>query len=294
MGTLKTIFSYEDYRTFLADYYETKKAEDAPFSYRLFSTKAGFGNKGFLYNVIQGRRNLSKPSIVRLAQAMELTRPEANYFEDMVFFGQAKNFRDREHFFNRMSTARVKSPEGITAKKLREDQFTYFSDWYNVVIRSVIELCPFASDFKWLAKMVRPNITPKQAQEAVELLERLGLIEKTQDGVYRLLDKTVTTGPQVVSLAVQRFHLDMMDRAAEAVRNLPKEKRNVSALTVGISKESYAKICELILACQNEILDVARQDDKADQVYQINFHFFPISFPIGGVKGECNEAVSSL
>jgi uncharacterized protein (TIGR02147 family) len=53
------IFAYTDYRKLLAEYYADQKKRNSAFSYQSFASKAGFPNRGFLYNVITGSRSLS-------------------------------------------------------------------------------------------------------------------------------------------------------------------------------------------------------------------------------------------
>ncbi len=276
---MKTIYLYDDYRKFLADYYAERKTTEKRFSYRILSMEAGFANKGFIFNVIQGKRNLSGSSVFQLSQALKLPKREAQYFENLIFFNQATNYRERQHFFDRMVLSRTNSHVGSQAKRIREDQFELYSKWYNAVIRSVLDLCPFRGDFEWLAKMVRPAITPKQAKKAIQLLEKLGLILKQEDGFYKLSELVLTTGPEVSSLAVQKFHLDMIALAAKAIESMAKTKRNATGLTINLSKESYNAVCQKLLACQEEIMAIVRNDTKADQVFQLCFQLFPVSFP---------------
>ena len=54
---MPNIISYQDYRQFLGDYYEEKKAILPTFSYQSFSQKAGFASKSFVFNVIKGKNH---------------------------------------------------------------------------------------------------------------------------------------------------------------------------------------------------------------------------------------------
>ena len=163
------------------------------------------------------------------------------------------------------------------ARRLRKDQYEFYSNWYHVVIRSLIDLYPDISDYSKLAAMVHPPIRPKQAQKSVELLERLGLIEKKKDGGYKVSSKILTTGNEIQSLAVSHFHLECMELAAKALKELPKDRRNISGLTLGISPKACSQICEVIQSCQEKILDIAEKDSESDMVYQLNFQLFPVS-----------------
>ena len=68
-----------------------------------------------------------------------------------------------------------------------------------------------------------------------------------------------------------------MELASKALRELPRDKRNFSGLTLGISPNAYKKICEIIHSTQEKILEVAEKDTDPNSVYQLNFHFFPVS-----------------
>jgi uncharacterized protein (TIGR02147 family) len=279
---MTNIFRYNDYRKFLADYYEEKKRTVQYFSYMNFSRKAGFTSKSFVFNVIKGRKNLSRASVVKLCRLLQLGKTEAAYFENLVYFNQAKNFSERDFYYRQLNAIHHTTSEASSAKQLRKDQYEFYSNWYQVVVRSLIDLYPSVKDPRDLAAMLYPAITQKQAQKSIELLLRLGLIKRQADGSYKVSSKMLTTGKDIQSLAVQRFHLECMDLAANALRELPGGKRNISGITLGISQEAFAKIEQVIISCQEEILDIAEKDKKSDRVFQLNFQFFPVS----RVKGE--------
>jgi uncharacterized protein (TIGR02147 family) len=272
------IFEYQDYRTFLADYYEQTKSVDPEFSYNSFSRALGFSSKSFLYNVIKGKKNLSGTSVAGVRAGLGLGKTEGLYFENLVRFNQAKTFSERELWFAKLSAVRAATAHASKARRLQRDQYELFSTWYHAVVRSLVDMYPHLSgDYSTLAKMVNPALRPKQVQKSIALLVRLGLLVPVKGGKYAVAEKRVTTGEQVQSMAVLRFHLETMKLAEQALKELPKDKRNNSGLTLGISKESYEKIVALIYECQKKIMDVADNDMKADRVYQVNFQVFPVS-----------------
>jgi uncharacterized protein (TIGR02147 family) len=209
---------------------------------------------------------------------MGLSKTGASYFENLVYFNQAKNFSERDHYFEKLNSLPTPTAESSAARKLRNDQYELYANWYHAAIRSLIDLYPkISGDYAALAKMVYPAIKTSQAKKSVELLVRLGLITRKNNHAYKINDARLTTGEEVQSLAVQRFHIDTMKLAEQAIKRLPKDKRNISGLTLGISQETYEKVRKLIYECQKKIMDVADKDEKADRVYQVNFHAFPVS-----------------
>jgi uncharacterized protein (TIGR02147 family) len=274
---MESIFAYTDYRTFLADYYTHHKAINPAFSYQMLSDKAGFPNRGFLYNIITGIKNLSKSGTVKLSQAIQLKSMEADYFENLVSFNQSKNLRERNYFFDKLNAIKGNLQGSATKREMRKDQYEFYAAWYISVIRSLIDMHGFKDDYRKLAKSVYPQIKPKEAKKAVLILEKLGMIKKQKDGFYKASDKIITAGKEIVQLGLQNFHLQAMDLAKKALQDLPKEKRNISGLTLGISKNTYDAMCKEIEAFRAKLLAMAEADSEAANVYQLNFHFFPVS-----------------
>ncbi len=272
------ICRYTDYRKFLQDYYEEARGKNPGFSYRVFSERAGIKSRGFLCNVLQGRRSLLKSNIFALAQAMRLNKVESDYFENLVAFNDAVTLRERNHFYERLSAIKLSGNTAWKPQITRSEQFEYYSKLHYSVVRSLIDIRGFNGDYRVLAKSVRPRITPGQARKAVELLVRLGFIKK-QKGGYAVTNKSITTEPEVESLAVLNLHKQAGELALKSLEELPKNQRNVTGLTLGISKQVYERICKEIDAFRLRLLQIAEADEAADSVYQLNFQLFPLSMP---------------
>jgi uncharacterized protein (TIGR02147 family) len=282
---MPNIFEYTDYRKYLAGWFEEKKKSLPSFSYASFAQKAGFSDRGFFHNVIHGKRDLTKESIVKVSQAIGHSKTEADYFENLVFFNKASELKERSYFFEKINSVKSTGRTAVKAMEIRKDQYDFYSKWYHSAIRSLIDMYPFKDDYQWLAKNVFPQITSRQAKKSVQLLERLGLIARQKDKTYKLASKSVTTGNEVVSLAVNNFHKESADLAKNALECLPVNKRNITGLTLGISEKSYFKICEEIQAFRAKIIQSVQQDDESDRTYQLNFHFFPITNTAIKVRG---------
>lgn len=272
-----SVFNFTNYRTYLQAYYNEKKLEGNGSSYKTLSDRIGFKDKSFLYGVMKNKKNLSKSSIFKISQALKHNRHEADYFENLVGFNQAKDIKEQNYCFKRMQQVKGLGKGFVGAKQLRGDQYDYLSNWYNTVIHTHITLFGFDGDYKYLAKAVHPAILPKQAKKSVELLQRLRLITKSADGIWKVVDKALATPREVSSLAIRNFHAQMAELGLNALKDLPKEKRFLTGLTLGISKETYDTICCKVEKFGSELLEMAVKDDKADKVYHMNIQLFPVS-----------------
>ena len=73
------LFEYQSYRDYLRAYYNEQKGLKKSFSYRSFSKKAGIQAPSFLFYVIEGKRNLTKNSLLKISGAIGHSRDEADY-----------------------------------------------------------------------------------------------------------------------------------------------------------------------------------------------------------------------
>lgn len=276
--TVKPVFAYTDFRVFLADYFKVQKSKFRFFSYRYFSNRAGFKSRDFLYKVIRGQKNLSASSVFMISQAIGFNRQESDFFEALVGFNQAKHHKERDAHFAKMQAFSNRSAGPTTeSTTLSPDQYEFFSAWYHTAIRSYIDLHPFIGDFKALAKALTPSITPAQAKRSVALLERLGFITRGDNGVYKVTDKALKTGENVREHAMDKLFRSFMGLAEEALDKTPRTRRNISGLTLGISRGTYDDMVKRIQAFRAELADLANRDRNADRVYQLTLQLFPLS-----------------
>jgi uncharacterized protein (TIGR02147 family) len=274
---MQSVYLYTDYRKYLADWYEEKKTGNSGFSYRVFARKAGFSDKGYFHSVIHAKRNLAKQSIIKISRAIGHSKAESEYFENLVFYNQETDPNERTYFFEKLNGVRITEKKGAEAQQMRKDQYEFYSKWHHSAIRSLIDMYPFNGDYQWLANSVYPAISPREARQSVQLLEKLGIIEKTKTGTYKLTSKSITTGADLVGLAVLNFHREATDLAKNALASIPADKRNITGLTLGLSEKTYKHICEEIARFRSTIVKIVEQDEEADRTYQLNFHFFPIT-----------------
>jgi uncharacterized protein (TIGR02147 family) len=266
------IYKYFDYRLLLKDLFDKRKKENPHFSYRVLAKKAGFKSAGYFANLLSGKCNLSLTVAYKLSEAFNLKKFEAEYFVTLVMFNLATNHIEKKKYYDKLLT--LKRAE---LKTLDERQFEYFGEWYYLAIREILDYHLFKDDFKALAKMLVPAITPTQAKKAIELLEELGMIRKNPYGYYEKMDAILTTPSNWQSQAINFYQFQSLELAKQSFDIWDRKLRDISTLTLSISSEEFKKIQEKLNQVQEEILLLAQNAKKADRVYQINFYSFPLT-----------------
>jgi uncharacterized protein (TIGR02147 family) len=272
MSKRMSLFEFTDYRLYLRSYYDTEKERNSKFSHRYLANKLGLSTSNFLLLVMQGKRNISSDLRFRLSQYLKHNKDEAEYFESMVNFCQATSSGEKELHYSRM----VEQRKLLNINDLSDDQYEYYSEWYHPIVREMAVMNEFEGKPELISKAIVPHVGLRQIKKSISLLLKIGLLKKTGTK-YMQSSLVVTTGPEVVSMGVLNFHRMMALRAAEALDAFPREQRNVTSCTVGISQEGYEKIVKAIADCRKDVMKIAESDHKTDRVCQINFQLFPLN-----------------
>ena len=310
------IFLYEDYRSFLRDLYQHLKATQRGFSHRFFSKKAGFTSPNMLQLVIDAKRNITLKTVGKFIRGLKLNQQEAGFFTSLVNFNQAATPEEKSKAFQGMS----KSRKFREIHELSKEVFRFYTQWFHIVIREMIDLDGFKADPEWIAQNLLPSISKDQAERALKLLLKLKLIKKTDDdtgdrdklprwgesggesgfaprlepkhpalpvrGGLTRTDPIIATTPEVKSLAVVNYHQSMMTLAAQSLSSVPGEERDITSATVGFRQEELPRIKKKIEEFRKSLLAEAETGPRRpDRIYQLNIQLFPVTQKIEDKRG---------
>ncbi len=271
---LIAVFDYTNYRDFLRDYYRIRK-ETTGYTHRDFARETGMNSTAWLLHLMRGTKNLTVESANQIAKGIGLSKTEREYFENMVAFTQARTATSKDIHFQRMLAQKRR----LKIARLTEEQYDYYTKWYHPAIRSLVSKIPWGEDYTYLAENLIPPIPAKDAKASVQMLLKLGLISKQEDGSWSQTAPIVSTGDEVASLHVANYHREVSRLAEDVYDRFPKEERDISAMTIGIQAKDAERIKLRIQEFRKEILEIARLSDDADRVMQLNIQFFPLSQP---------------
>ena len=277
--TAVNVFEYTDYRSFLKDFYETKKNLNPQYSMSSFTRRAGLGesSRGYLKLIIEGKRNLTTHTLRRFSEALGLAAKDALYFENLVYFNQAKTGKDRDFYFQRMAI----SASGQESKQfeLLRSQYQYHSNWYYVAVREIAGLASFKEEPSWISNQLRGKISSKQAQEALTHLERLGLLRRHSGKLIQSEPLVKYTGGQFNNI-IQKFHGEMIDRAKESLVEDSYEERNASCVTLSCDHARLAELKKRIDQFRDQVTTEFGVGSKSpDAVIQVNVQLFQLTPP---------------
>ena len=279
----KEIFLYTDYRAFLKEYYNALKKTMPGFSYKYMAERAGFSSRSFQKLVIDGKKNLTKESILKIAKALRLNKKATEYFENIVFFTQVKELDRKAYYLELIDKFRKRNKPEV----LLPAEYAYLEEWYFPILREIVELPEFDENPDKIAKMLLFALKQNTIKKSFDFLVSHGFLERDSQGRLKKKEKTLHTGRvehnETLAVKVRQFHLKMIELAAKAVADFPNDIRHVTNTTLSMSQESYEKALKRIETMRYELLELAGTDDNADQIYQLNVNLFPM------IKKERNE-----
>lgn len=283
MRTIKdtpSVFQYNDYRILLKDLFQFHQKRNRHFTFRFFSQKAGLSSPSALKEVMDNKKNLTQRSILQFAIGFNLNKSETDYFTSLVYFNQAEAEDEKNRYYKEL----MRLQQNHKGKTLTASQYEYYSNWYNSAIRELACIKGFKDDPDWIAEKLVPAIKPSEAKKAIELLTSIGLLTRQQDGTLKQDTPKLEVDADVTGLSIRNFNRNMIQLGAEAIERFDKDEREVSGLTLGISRECGQEIKNMVREFKKQVLNYAVNDARtADTVYQLNFQLFPMT-GTGGAK----------
>ena len=268
---MKSILDYKDYHLFMQDYYDYRKSHGA-FSWREFCKLAGFSSPNFLKLVCMGQSKLSMVKIEPVAKAMGLVGYESEYFRQLVIFGNAtKDSVKKDAILNMEKIAREHK-----ARVVDSDAFQYYESWKYPVIRELAPMMPGARP-RDIAEECKEYVSAEEVRDILAFLVKAGFLQKDGEKIYSQTEKTVIASKESLPIAIRAMHKEMGNMAVRAVDRYNANERFFTGATLGICREAYERIIGEVSDCCRKVVDIANEYKDLDQVYRINFQFFPCS-----------------
>ncbi|MEL6348669.1 MAG: TIGR02147 family protein [Myxococcota bacterium] len=274
------LFGYLNFREYLRSWFAWKKKKNPRYSYRLFARLTGQRSPSLLLHIMEGKRNLTAAMLEGYQNALQLNDEERAFFEALVTLDQGGTPQARNQAWEQIAaTQRFRR-----ARRLDAASFRRVSRWHYTAILELARSPQFQPDPIWMAAALEPPIAVEDAEQALQELLELGLLEAGPDGIHPA-EISVTTPHEVAGLAGFNYHEGMLSLAREAIIRVPPSQRHLVGLTVGIPAALVPRLKRELTAFAERLLDLCdSNDDAVEIVYQIGMQAFPLSraFPVRG------------
>ncbi len=272
------VFSYQDFKTFLKDFYSERRRKDRKFSIRFFARRAGLRSQNYLKVVMDGRRSLTPRNMPKFVKGLGLDANQAEYFEALVNLNQARDSFERREFLHRLLHLQKKK----AAIMLSGRQLEFFSDWYHIVIFEMACQENFRPDPQWISRRLGHKVTVKQVTESLEFMLATGILIKNEQGTVVPVASQIASPVNAIQEQMRKLHRTFMTQGIEALQHEKPEESETGSLTIGLAPEQVPQFISKLKEIQRE-LNTLFSTSKGTEIFQLNIQFFKLT------KGE-NES----
>ena len=266
-----SIFDYFTYHDFLRDWFTARQNVEPNFSQRAFLRSVGISSPAVLQRTLQGAL-LPKKYIAIFSKALGLKENESEYWIKLVAYGNAKKVSDRQRIFVDLLSKR----SVFSQYKIDDNLLKFYKLWYYPVVLEVVKILDGVEDYNKISRMVIPPITTIQVESAIQFLLENQFLIKTKDGLQPGYPPCTEVASKQSAL-IAAFHLKNLEVNRSVAEEYNEEKVDMESLTLSLGEASYSLLRKELLAFKERILELAKQESEADQVFHMNLSVLPRS-----------------
>lgn len=267
------IYHYLDYRSFLKDWFLATKKKKKGYSLRVFARQAGLRSPSTVKRVIDGERALTEESLVKFIKAMGIEGQEADYFAHLVRYQQASSQDLKKYYYSKL----LKSQNYNLLEAVSHDSYEYYDKWYHPLIREMLILKDFNGDPQWIVDHLLPQLTIKEVQDSIALLEKLGFVKKLGPKKWVQTHPITKSESDIQSLVIQDFHRQILSLSKHLIPLIELDKRDVSSLVLSIDKKKLPELKKRVIDFRKEILKFVTDNNQVDEVVFLNMQLLALS-----------------
>lgn len=267
---LVDLFDFLDYRQYLREAFEERKAGNGAFSYRMLADRIGL-HASRIHRVLAGESHIATDQVEAFAKAFGLRGGKAKYFECLVRHAKAKSPAEAQVWL-----AKIAQSRGVAGRNLKRPEHGIFREWYYIPLRCILHTGRFKDEWDLLAASLVPTVRPEQVRTAVETMEKLGLVQRDADGFWHAREAHLAAEGAETGSALRSWHHSMLRLAGEAVERFPKSMRHHGTMTLGVDAAGAVAVVDILRECRGRIRGIADASARPDRILHLGMQLFPV------------------
>jgi uncharacterized protein (TIGR02147 family) len=237
-----------------------KKLRNKQYSLTAYSRDLGISTSR-LSMILRGKVNISPKMANYIATRLNFDQEQIEYFSILANLKSTHSDEEKKNAFIKLR--QLDTDKNIMSAEI----FQVIANWYHLAIIELLSLKNAESDHKWIAKKL--NITISEAEEAIQRLLKLEMIEETNDGKLIAVKDFTMVKSATPHKAGQEFHRQILTKAIHALEEQDTKTRNISTVVFKARKEDIPLIEEKIKRFRREISALLESGEEHDSVYSL-------------------------
>ena len=228
-----------------------------------------------LNEVLSGKKNLSIESACNIANKLNLTNNETDFFILLVQLNSTKTESLQKYLKLKIKNERKK---WVAVKKLDAVSTKGVINWKNAVIMALSGNPHYQLNAEQISKTL--NTSLEESTSLLTGLVALNLLTKSADGHHHIpTHKNIKIESKSANLALQNYHKDMLKKTIVAIEKHPPKDRIISSETFSFSSVNLKLAEDVINECFGKLVLLSNEteDKNVDSVYYTGIQLFKLS-----------------
>lgn len=269
---LMELYHFTSYSKYLAAELERRKAANALYSLRAMAQQLGI-SPTTLSDVIKGKKKLSEKTALDVSKKLQLHPKEAQYFQTLVHFENSEDLHLKSTLENQL---KVLNPLLRKKSEVQDESYIVLSEWHHIAILELTYLFPKEFNAKIVSEQL--NIDLGQAESSLLLLEKMSLLEKTNNS-YIKTKKQFTFNSDLANQALRHYHRSMLAKAQTALIEQTNKEKAIGSETFPLAVEDLSEAKDIIENCFQQLLRLSERSKNRTHVYHAGIQLFQINRP---------------
>lgn len=263
--------AFNDYTDILKEKLMLKKEMNSNYSMRAFARDLNIPASN-LSLILKKRRGISLQTATNICKSLKLNKEETEHFIDKVLVSGKFSKEEKN-----IASKRIQSREETSSKQvLKTETFDVISNWYYFAILESAEVSDNQINIDTVSK--RFGLDKKTSSKALKTLNKLGLLKKSGKN-YLSTGAQLETTTDIPSTSIQKFNIQMLKKATQAVTEQDVTCRDLSTLTIAINDSDINFVKDEIKKFKNSLdtkLMKRAKKKGANKVYSFCSQFFSL------------------
>ncbi|MEO0602403.1 MAG: TIGR02147 family protein [Myxococcota bacterium] len=231
-------------------------------------------SRPWMSQVLNGRRALVPKLAVAVAEALEMNVRHQEQFVSLVEIAW-----ERSVYGSDVAEAFLRTQPAVHATEAEIEAQRPLAKWYVAAVLELAACDGYRPDPRWIAATLEPTIEPEQAQEALDALKEIGLLQS---------DGCLGKGPppeitnidmgEALASDMKSFHRSVLALGSAALQRFRPSERYFRGTCMALSEAAASQFRERLHALFLEFMEHAANDPAAtNRVYMSSLAFFPAS-----------------
>lgn len=269
------IIEYMDLRLYLEDLYSFRKRTEPGFSYEKWAAELSFRSRGYLRDLVVGRKPLHESLLLPLSRSLNLDAPRMDYLTLLMRYSAVPNQELKLSYGRQLMQSWKVQLQQVVITDLAD----FISDSLIPVLFTYLSFPDSASDLDQIAQYL--NADRLRVQNCLRCLIWQRLIDGDLDAHGKVRYKTAQPYFSIPTVngnsLLKSFHQEGLKQAEQAMER-PSSERKCYATFMALDQKQFQEFQEIVTDFNQRILGIFQSPELGEKrIYRVNTQIFPVS-----------------